>query len=211
MSRTPLLLGLIVAACGGESSTAPSPPPNPATASLPIQITTSGIDPGTTSFEVVIDSVAVRQAAVNGTTTLKVTPGRHLVRLHRLPSHCQIALPAGFLTEFGWQRTVEVFTPAAAVFSVECFLTGSLQVELHTSGNHAPSLFIAFLDKHPAWLLELPINGSVTVRNVRTGDHQLSISTGPNCAVSDPKLGNRLNVDIVPSQVTTVSIPITCN
>ena len=73
------------------------------------------------------------------------------------------------------------------------------------------SLFILLLDKHPDFLLELPINGSVTVRNVRAGDHQLSIATGTNCAVSDPKLGSRLDVDIAPSQTTTVSIPITCN
>ena len=211
MSRLSLVLVLLMLGCETDSPTTPESPLQP-TAQVQIRLVTTGVDPGVASFPVAVDQLLDRMVPVNGTLDVPITPGRHLLQLHRLPRHCQIQVPELLLgSGWAWERTVEVLAPGSAGFNVTCFEVGSLQLELHTTGTHVPSLYIGTIDNHPQWLLELPVNGTLTVQDIRAGEHRFSISTGPNCLISNSAQSTRLTIEIVPSETANVKLPVTCN
>ena len=112
-------------------------------------------------------------------------------------------------TEYAWEWTVKLTTPDGGGFSVECFEVGTLRLEIKTTGQGSPSLYIATLDRHPNALLELPINGTVVVRDVSAGSHRVSMSTGPNCRLADTQTHSISQmVDIVRAEEVTLRLGV---
>jgi hypothetical protein len=179
-----------------------------------VSVSTSGLDPGVGTYSVLIDEGAgylAQQIPTNGELFIPAAQGSHSVRLYAIPRHCRVPTNNPLTGGLGWleaRQTVTVGARAAtARFSIVCLPVGTLRIEVHTTGwKQASQLHIGFLDKDPRWLLELPLNGTMSLEYVSAEPHSVGLALAPGC-----RGPTRRTVSVVPNAAVTVRFDVICD
>ncbi len=194
----PLAGALAVLACGED----PTPPPT--TGTVQITTTTSGVEQDPDGYSVQIGSGAAQ--AIGNTATLTsedIDPGTYPVQLTGMAANCTVE------GESPRSVTVTAGETTTVAFVITCSeSTGSLSIVPATSGWPAdPDGYTVAVDGVDRGTVGP--GGSVTIDEVATGDHAVSLSgVAANCRV----LGtNPRTVTVPPGEALSVSFAVSCN
>jgi len=198
-----LTLGLL-AACDGDHGL----DPRPHQGQVRISIVMSGIDLDRNGALVTVDGGAPTVVPSNGSVTLSLSPGTHVLLLDGLGGNC---LPEG-----GATRQVQVAEDAMtpAVFSVTCgAAAGVLEVSVTTAGSDLdPDGYLVSVDNGFG---QRVLSGSTTrFAPVASGTHTITVrDLAANCAVDgdNPLAGVAVTAGGPIRDTVRVAFAVVCN
>ena len=194
----PLAGALVVLACGED----PTPPAT--TGTIQITTTTSGVEQDADGYSVQIGSGAAQAIGATATLTNEdIDPGTYPVQLTGMAANCTVA------GENPRTVTVTAGETTTVAFVITCSeSTGSLSIVPATSGWPAdPDGYTITVDGVDRGTVGA--GGSVTIDEVATGDHAVSLSgVADNCRVlgSNPR-----TVTVPPGEALSVTFAVSCN
>ena len=185
-----LMLTTLVGGCGGDDG-GTTGPDQPTTGTISVSVTTTGEDPDSDGYSVLLDGTEKAAVGANGTVNLsEVEPGSRSVSLSAVATNC------GVLGDHPRAVSVTAGSTATATFEVDCSaMVGSIDVTVVTTGQGLdPDGYLVHLDGDGG--TEITANGSLSFPDLAVGNHTVELSE-----VAD-------NCTVVSSNPQTVSVPL---
>lgn len=194
---------ILIAACSDSGT---EPEPEPTTGSLEVSVATTGEEPDSDGYTVIVDGEEMQDVGANASATLSsLEPGSYEVQLGGVAENCSVQGES--------PRTVEVTAgeTASVSFEVSCEpTTGDLRIDTETTGSDLDSDgYTVTVD--PGGENEasksIGTNSAVTFSDVAAGQHTVEISgVANNCMVSEPSQ----TVDVPAGGQADVTFEISC-
>jgi CubicO group peptidase (beta-lactamase class C family) len=169
------------------------------------EIQTTGPEPDSDGYTVLLDGGSARSANVNDTVTYSnVAPGDHDVELIDVADNCAVGDTNPRVV------TVVAGETVTALFEVTCASTiGDLIVAASTTGEELDADgYVASIDGG-ASSGRVDVNGEVRFENLSAGDHQVELlDVAPNCAVfgQSPR-----TVTVISDEAVTTTFTLECS
>ncbi len=179
----------------------------PRTGTVRASAITSGAEPDTDGYLLVVGSRTISVVPSNGSLDMTGVPeGDHAVSLASVSDNCAVEAPH--------PRTVTVGNGQVAIvsFVIACVPSAALRLTLRSSGVDVDvngyELFLSQYGRHVA-STRLPTNGTVTIGALATGSYTVELlDLAANC-VAVPM--NRREATLMTGSVTAVTVDIDCS
>lgn len=171
---------------------------------LEVSASTSGENPDTDGYTVIIDGAPPASIGPNGSTTFTgLSAGSHSVQLSDIKLNCSV--------DGSNPKTVDVIggETRSVSFSLSCTSeTGDLEISVSTSGQDPDSDgYTVLLDESESGSIDA--NGSTTLTGVSAGEHEVGLSgLQSHCSVDG---NNPQTVNVPPGDAESVNFSVSCS
>jgi hypothetical protein len=199
LTRPVILLhaALWLSACGEPSD--PGDLEGPHTGTLAISTSTTGDDPDSDGYWLMVDEADSLQLDPSGTAEIELASGRHRLRLVGVADQCSASAGADREVDVTAERTTSV------AFHVGCVGTGA-RITVRTTGlDLDPDGYRVMVDERD--MLGITSNGTLLLR-LDPGNRAIGLTRlAPNCTVAVPGMRT---VIIVAGEVEPVEFEVLC-
>jgi hypothetical protein len=168
-----------------------------------VTVTTTGLDVDTDGYRVTVEGIDRGAISTNGTMLIRLDPGSRSFALTGLLASCAVDGTGSRLV------TIVDGDVARVDFTVVCTArTGVIGISVEASGSDVDGGYGVSVDGAPEFSIEL--GGPAYVRDVRAGDHTVSLDAPPNCTVENGPQSIAVSTGGLVRDTVTVTFSVTC-